>query len=98
MSKFIYKIRRRSDGLYWRLKYNKSSGRREVIFEEDGQDFPSAGAARNAFIQKTFQIPGGCTMHGEPKRDVEDFEIEEYVVTPAKTINVVPLVPAKKRA
>jgi hypothetical protein len=72
-----YRIRRKKDGLFWKLEYSSLKGHRVATFVEEGDRFPSVGAARNSFIQKSNGLSRFTSNPAEPKRNPEDFEIVE---------------------
>lgn len=79
MSK-IYKIRRKSDGLFW--KPRRSDGFRrplsDVVFDETGKEFVSMGAAKNSFIANTKDFGTGTVRPENPQLDPNEFEIIEF--------------------
>jgi hypothetical protein len=89
MSK-IYKIRRKSDGLFWkprRASYKRSS---DVVFDENGKEFGSSGAAKNSFIAHTKDFGTGTVRRNQPERDPNDFELVvfEQVLTETTTLEL----------
>jgi hypothetical protein len=104
--KTVYKIRRKSDGLFWRLVKNPGYDRSvypakelpDVIFveEDKAQEFPSTGAARNAFAQKT-EMWAHTHNPSEPYRDPDDFELIEYEALLTR-MGTLPLKPKRSAA
>lgn len=79
MSK-VYKIRRKSDGLFWKPRRASEPHRQfsDVVFDENGKEFVSLGAAKNSFIANTRDFGTGTVRRENPQLDPNEFEIVEY--------------------
>lgn len=76
----IYKIRRKSDGLFWKPRRASEPHRyqSDVVFDEKGKEFTSMGAAKNSFIANTRDAGTSTRRPNRPERDPADFEIVAY--------------------
>jgi hypothetical protein len=90
----VYKIRRKSDGLFWKPRRASEPHRRssDVVFDEEGKEFNSSGAAKNSFIAHTKTFGTGTVRRNQPERDPNDFELVEFeqVLTETTIIELKP--------
>lgn len=76
----VFKIQRKSDGLFWKPRRASEPHRpfSDVVFDDQGKEFTSIGAAKNSFIANTRDFGTGTVRRENPQLNPDDYEIVEY--------------------